>query len=163
MGSWKMTTGIEKLLRRMIDPNADLRCTASVAMKDPYWSQTSSENAQISSNRTAHSHSRLIFPTHDHTPLNHCICREIRQYFACAYSRTIGCRCAQDEGYSNLVFALQQGEHARLSRCFEDSHSGCNRQFGEGEISAFICSWTIQRFAACPFSVPVASRGASCV
>ncbi|KAK0188110.1 hypothetical protein F5146DRAFT_1062051 [Armillaria mellea] len=37
IGSWTMSKGMEKLLRRMISPNADLRCTASEAMQDPYW------------------------------------------------------------------------------------------------------------------------------
>ena len=36
VGAWKMSKGVEKLLRRMIAPNADLRCTASDAMLDPY-------------------------------------------------------------------------------------------------------------------------------
>lgn len=34
---------MEKLLRRMISPNADLRCTASEAMADPYWTQTQTD------------------------------------------------------------------------------------------------------------------------
>jgi serine/threonine-protein kinase GIN4 len=34
-----MSKSIEKLLRRMISPNADLRCTASDAMNDGYWRQ----------------------------------------------------------------------------------------------------------------------------
>jgi serine/threonine-protein kinase GIN4 len=38
VGSWKMSKGMEKLLRRMITPNADLRCNAADAMADPYWS-----------------------------------------------------------------------------------------------------------------------------
>ena len=38
VGSWKMSSGMEKLLRRMISPNADMRCTATEAMADPYWS-----------------------------------------------------------------------------------------------------------------------------
>ncbi|KAG7088184.1 hypothetical protein E1B28_012202 [Marasmius oreades] len=37
IGSWKMSKGVEKLLRRMLAPNADLRCTATEAMKDSYW------------------------------------------------------------------------------------------------------------------------------
>ena len=37
VGTWKMSKGIEKLLRRMVLPNADLRCTASQATEDPYW------------------------------------------------------------------------------------------------------------------------------
>ncbi|KAJ6621778.1 hypothetical protein B0H10DRAFT_2015719 [Mycena sp. CBHHK59/15] len=39
VGSWKMSKAIEKLLRRMISPNADLRCTATDAMNDTYWRQ----------------------------------------------------------------------------------------------------------------------------
>ncbi|KAJ8080316.1 hypothetical protein AAF712_015316 [Marasmius tenuissimus] len=37
VGSWKMSKGAERLLRRMLAPNADLRCTAAEAMKDIYW------------------------------------------------------------------------------------------------------------------------------
>ncbi|KAH9936578.1 uncharacterized protein B0H18DRAFT_1113952 [Fomitopsis serialis] len=37
VGTWKMSRGLEKLLRRMVLPNADLRCTASQAMEDEYW------------------------------------------------------------------------------------------------------------------------------
>jgi hypothetical protein len=33
-----MSKGIEKLLKRMIAPNADLRCNATEAMADAYWS-----------------------------------------------------------------------------------------------------------------------------
>ncbi|KAI0754696.1 hypothetical protein C8Q80DRAFT_1266285 [Daedaleopsis nitida] len=40
VGTWNMSKAIEKLLRRMILPNADLRCNASQAMEDPYWTQT---------------------------------------------------------------------------------------------------------------------------
>ncbi|KAF8645210.1 hypothetical protein AX16_008037 [Volvariella volvacea WC 439] len=40
VGSWSMSPGIERLLQRMIVPNADLRCTASQAMEDPYWEPT---------------------------------------------------------------------------------------------------------------------------
>ena len=36
-GSWKMSKGVEKMLRRMIQPNADLRCTAPEVLQDPYW------------------------------------------------------------------------------------------------------------------------------
>ncbi|EED78106.1 predicted protein [Postia placenta Mad-698-R] len=38
VGTWKMTRDAEKLLRRMILPNADLRCMASEALLDGYWS-----------------------------------------------------------------------------------------------------------------------------
>ena len=37
LGSWKMSKGIEKMLHRLIQPNADVRCTASNALDDPYW------------------------------------------------------------------------------------------------------------------------------
>ncbi|KAF8262824.1 hypothetical protein EI94DRAFT_655407 [Lactarius quietus] len=37
LGSWKMSKGVEKMLHRMIQPNADVRCTASEALEDPYW------------------------------------------------------------------------------------------------------------------------------
>ena len=37
LGSWKMSKGAEKALHRMIQPNADVRCTASEALGDPYW------------------------------------------------------------------------------------------------------------------------------
>lgn len=37
MGTWKISKGIEKLLQRMLSPNADLRCTASQAIADDYW------------------------------------------------------------------------------------------------------------------------------
>ncbi|GBE83047.1 predicted protein [Sparassis crispa] len=40
VGNWKMSKGMENLLLRMILPNADLRCTASEAMTDNYWSQS---------------------------------------------------------------------------------------------------------------------------
>ncbi|KAF9525504.1 kinase-like domain-containing protein [Crepidotus variabilis] len=37
VGKWKFSQGIERLLQRMISPNADLRCTAKQAMADMYW------------------------------------------------------------------------------------------------------------------------------
>jgi hypothetical protein len=37
LGSWKISKGIEKMLHRMIQPNADLRCTAPEVLEDPYW------------------------------------------------------------------------------------------------------------------------------
>lgn len=38
-----MSNPAEQLLRRMLAPNADLRCTASEAMADLYWAQKPSE------------------------------------------------------------------------------------------------------------------------
>src|SRR5882762_7300842 len=37
VGTWKMSKGAEKLLKRMIAPNADLRCNATAAIADTYW------------------------------------------------------------------------------------------------------------------------------
>jgi serine/threonine-protein kinase GIN4 len=37
LGSWKMSKGVEKMLHHMIQPNADLRCTAPEVLEDPYW------------------------------------------------------------------------------------------------------------------------------
>ncbi|TFK40865.1 hypothetical protein BDQ12DRAFT_648195 [Crucibulum laeve] len=37
VGTWTMSSGMERLLHRMIAPNADLRCTATQAMADAYW------------------------------------------------------------------------------------------------------------------------------
>ncbi|RDB19031.1 MAP/microtubule affinity-regulating kinase 4 [Hypsizygus marmoreus] len=37
VGEWKMSNGMERMLRRMVSPNADLRCTATQAMVDTYW------------------------------------------------------------------------------------------------------------------------------
>lgn len=37
MGSWKMSKGMEQMIRRMAAPNADLRYTAPQAMTDSFW------------------------------------------------------------------------------------------------------------------------------
>ncbi|KAG6902526.1 hypothetical protein C0995_015344 [Termitomyces sp. Mi166 len=37
VGEWHMSKAMERMLRRMVVPNADLRCTATQAMNDPYW------------------------------------------------------------------------------------------------------------------------------
>ncbi|KIK69680.1 hypothetical protein GYMLUDRAFT_34080 [Collybiopsis luxurians FD-317 M1] len=39
VGTWKMSKGMERLLKRLLSPNADLRCTADEAMKDIYWAE----------------------------------------------------------------------------------------------------------------------------
>ncbi|KAA1475650.1 hypothetical protein DENSPDRAFT_883723 [Dentipellis sp. KUC8613] len=44
VGSYKMSKGAERLLRRMIQPNADLRCIAADAMADPYWDASASSS-----------------------------------------------------------------------------------------------------------------------
>ncbi|KAI0315826.1 hypothetical protein OF83DRAFT_1061408 [Amylostereum chailletii] len=52
VGTWKMSKGAERLLRRMIQPNADLRCMAADAMKDSYWTQAA-EAPTVSHKRAA--------------------------------------------------------------------------------------------------------------
>ncbi|KAF8879082.1 kinase-like domain-containing protein [Gymnopilus junonius] len=37
VGTWDFSKGMEKLLHRMIAPNADLRCTATHAIADSFW------------------------------------------------------------------------------------------------------------------------------
>ncbi|KAJ6585267.1 hypothetical protein B0H19DRAFT_1368651 [Mycena capillaripes] len=59
VGTWKMSKPIEKLLRRMISPNADLRCTASDAMNDSYWRPT--RETESSHRRSASYTSSVVF------------------------------------------------------------------------------------------------------
>ncbi|KAG7445820.1 kinase-like protein [Guyanagaster necrorhizus] len=59
IGSWRMSKGMEKLLHRMIAPNADLRCTASQAMQDPYWKTRKEEDPQH--RRSSSNTSLLVF------------------------------------------------------------------------------------------------------
>lgn len=37
IGTWKISSGIERLIRRMITPDPNVRCSASQAMADSYW------------------------------------------------------------------------------------------------------------------------------
>ncbi|KAI0087036.1 hypothetical protein BDY19DRAFT_1092650 [Irpex rosettiformis] len=57
VGSWKMSASIERMLRRMISPNADLRYNASQAMADRYWSRV--EDSLGASHRKSASASHL--------------------------------------------------------------------------------------------------------
>lgn len=50
---------MEKLLRRMILPNADLRCTAEAAMADPYWTAPSSPGADVKTGKAGHAHRKF--------------------------------------------------------------------------------------------------------
>lgn len=50
-----MSGSIEKLLRRMILPNADLRCTAEAAIADSYWTAPPSPEAESKTTKAAHS------------------------------------------------------------------------------------------------------------
>ncbi|KAI5123455.1 hypothetical protein M0805_008826 [Coniferiporia weirii] len=44
VGEWKMSRSAERMLRTLITPNVDMRCSASDAMKDSYWAdETDSE------------------------------------------------------------------------------------------------------------------------
>jgi len=42
-GQWNFSKAMEKLLQRMMAPNADLRCTTAQALKDVYWKSSDSE------------------------------------------------------------------------------------------------------------------------
>ncbi|KAJ7643947.1 kinase-like domain-containing protein [Roridomyces roridus] len=53
VGTWKMSKAMEKLLRRMISPNADLRCNATDAMNDSYWRQSSESSHRRSASYTS--------------------------------------------------------------------------------------------------------------
>ncbi|GJE88475.1 protein kinase domain-containing protein [Phanerochaete sordida] len=46
VGEWSLSPAMENLLRRMICPNADLRCTAAAAMADAYWEQSGSSEVK---------------------------------------------------------------------------------------------------------------------
>ncbi|KIJ62557.1 hypothetical protein HYDPIDRAFT_93826 [Hydnomerulius pinastri MD-312] len=52
VGAYSMPQPAERLLKRMIVPNADLRCTATEAMVDAYW------DAPVAA--TGHGHSKII-------------------------------------------------------------------------------------------------------
>ncbi|KAF8918919.1 kinase-like domain-containing protein [Mucidula mucida] len=60
VGTWKMSRGMEKLLHRMIAPNADLRCTVSQAMKDSYWTSV----RETESTHSTHCHFIRVFISH---------------------------------------------------------------------------------------------------
>ncbi|KAF5369402.1 hypothetical protein D9758_002490 [Tetrapyrgos nigripes] len=53
VGTWKMSKGAERLLKRMLSPNADLRCTATEAIRDIYWMQDTSSSHRRSSSYTS--------------------------------------------------------------------------------------------------------------
>ena len=40
VGKYSMSQPVERFLKRMIVPNADLRCTAAEIMGDAYWDVT---------------------------------------------------------------------------------------------------------------------------
>jgi serine/threonine protein kinase len=63
LGSWKMSKAAEKMLRCMIQPNADLRCTAPEVLQDPYWDTPLSASGpkKATSNSTPEkAHSRRV-------------------------------------------------------------------------------------------------------
>ncbi|KAF7348357.1 Protein kinase domain-containing protein [Mycena sanguinolenta] len=59
VGTWKMSKTMEKLLRRMISPNADLRCTATDAMSDPCWRDF--REVESSHRRSSSYNSSIVF------------------------------------------------------------------------------------------------------
>ena len=50
-----MSPAVENLLQRMVLPNADLRCTATAAIADPYWKQSDSPDAKAKTDARGHS------------------------------------------------------------------------------------------------------------
>ncbi|KAJ7288021.1 hypothetical protein C8J57DRAFT_1459679 [Mycena rebaudengoi] len=76
VGSWKMTKSIEKLLRRMISPNADLRCTMSDAITDSYWRQL--KEPESAHKRSASYASSVVFEndTSKYKPMRSAIAKE---------------------------------------------------------------------------------------
>ncbi|PFH46524.1 hypothetical protein AMATHDRAFT_199381 [Amanita thiersii Skay4041] len=58
VGTWKMSQDVERLLRRMTAPNADLRCTATDAMEDEYWHH---RPFAVTHRRSSSSNSSVIF------------------------------------------------------------------------------------------------------
>ena len=70
IGSYKMSRGIEKLIRRMVTPNADVRCFASEALDDAYWVPKEALKAvqkaahRMCPTRTLSGAPLIIFPTH---------------------------------------------------------------------------------------------------
>ncbi|KAF8827785.1 hypothetical protein HHX47_DHR4000105 [Lentinula edodes] len=61
VGSWKMSKGMERLLKRMLSPNADLRCNADEAMQDIYWAQLQQSNHINEHRRSASYTSSIVF------------------------------------------------------------------------------------------------------
>ncbi|KAJ2923563.1 hypothetical protein H1R20_g13531, partial [Candolleomyces eurysporus] len=57
IGKWSFSDRMEKLLLRMMSPNADLRCTAAQALNDAYWK--SNRDSQI--HRRSASYTSLAF------------------------------------------------------------------------------------------------------
>ncbi|KAF8158040.1 hypothetical protein B0H34DRAFT_707275 [Crassisporium funariophilum] len=60
VGTWKFSKPMEKLLHRMIAPNADLRCTAMQAIADTYW-QAPRKDSLASHNRSSSYTSSIVF------------------------------------------------------------------------------------------------------
>ncbi|EIM79354.1 kinase-like protein [Stereum hirsutum FP-91666 SS1] len=61
VGKWTMSRAIEKLLKRMIQPNADLRCVTADAIEDPYWTSTETPSSSLGSSHRAFLSPRLHF------------------------------------------------------------------------------------------------------
>ncbi|CAA7265469.1 unnamed protein product [Cyclocybe aegerita] len=61
VGTWQFSKGMEKLLHRMISPNADLRCTAMQAMADSYWQASKKDPALVQHKRASSYTSSIVF------------------------------------------------------------------------------------------------------
>ncbi|KAG6817008.1 hypothetical protein H0H87_000904 [Tephrocybe sp. NHM501043] len=64
VGEWRMSKGMERMLRRMIFPNADLRCTATQLMNDSYWAyrkESVASPASASHRRSTSYTSSIVF------------------------------------------------------------------------------------------------------
>ena len=60
-----MSKGVEKMLHRMIQPNADLRCAAPEVLQDPYWDASlpaSGQKKGASHGTPEKSNSRNVIP-----------------------------------------------------------------------------------------------------
>ncbi|TFK27626.1 hypothetical protein FA15DRAFT_701826 [Coprinopsis marcescibilis] len=62
IGKWDASPPMERLLRRMMSPNADLRCTAAQALADGYWQVGSRSRAsQFTHHRSSSAISSIVF------------------------------------------------------------------------------------------------------
>lgn len=59
VGTWSFSKGVENLIKRMVAPNADLRCNASEAYADAYWNK---QREPSTPTNTLHRQSLLIMP-----------------------------------------------------------------------------------------------------
>ena len=77
-----MSRGVEKLIRRMVAPNADVRCFASEALDDHYWIP---KEALKAAQKAAH---RMTIPSYPSTRFTDRIIRAYRQVGESVTSRS---------------------------------------------------------------------------